>query len=220
MLTFQEFLVEGNPLARIQKHSDTGRHFVAVSAARGTMSNNANKKRHVALKNAVKKMGYGYREAEGRWEGGKEKSLVVHAKHPGDDHGKALAKDMSRLSKHFSQDAYMHHDSKKRHLVGTNKTGYPGRGKKETVGKLAYNKKDAEFQTELRPGKKKSPARFTTTPVEESLRISEAEYTTLFLEFVNTQEQPTNIFASRRWRKEMQEFFDSCLNDYGVIIST
>lgn len=173
MKTFKQFILEGNPLSRIHKHSETGRHFVILSAHRPSNEASAeeNKKRHVELKSKLTAQGYGHREVEGHWEGGKERSILVHAKQTGDKSGNELHRDMVRHAEHYNQDAILHHDGKKAVLHGTNDNGFPGKGKSVDVGRIAHNKPNAEFQTETkpksdRPLKKgrtdKSSARFTT----------------------------------------------------------
>lgn len=152
MKTFKQFVAEGNPLARVKKNVDDDRHFVGMSAERSGLSPEDNKKRMKDLMKRVRGMGYGYRKTEGRWEGGKEKSIVVNANKPGAEHGKKLKQDMKRLASDFDQDAVFYHSGKEGKLIGTNKTGYPGKGKVEKVGKVRYNRADAPFQTAYKKG--------------------------------------------------------------------
>ena len=163
MLKFREFLKEGNPLARMYQHSKEGRHFVGISAARPGQSKKERKAATEKLQKYLRKRGYGYRKAEGHYEGDKEPSLVVHAKRRGTRAGKKLLKLAKKAGSRHDQDSILHHDGKTAKLVGTNKTGFPGKGKSEKVGtKLKYNNPESPFQTELRPGKGRGPARFTT----------------------------------------------------------
>ena len=173
MFTFKQYITEGNPLARLHKHAKEGRHFVVLSAQRGSdeASPEENKKRHAELKKKLTAQGYGHKEVEGHWEGGKEKSIMVHAKDKGDEAGKQLHHDMVKHAQHYNQDAIFHHDGKEGKLHGTNATGYPGKGKTEPVGKVKYNKPHAPFQTETKPKSDKplksgrttkGQARFTT----------------------------------------------------------
>jgi hypothetical protein len=172
MKSFRQFVVEGNPLARLHKHIASGRHFVVLSAQRGSdeASASENKKRHAELKKKLTAQGYGHKEVEGHWEGGKEKSIIVHAKKEGDEAGHQLVHDMKQHAHHYNQDSIFHHDGKEGKLHGTNATGYPGKGKTEPVGKVHYNQPKEPFQTELKPkGDKlkagrtsKGSARFTT----------------------------------------------------------
>jgi hypothetical protein len=175
MLSFKQHvqLDEGNPLARLHKHAQEGRHYVVISAHRGSdeATPEQNKKRHEELKKKLSSQGYAHKEVEGHWEGGKEKSIMVHAKDKGDDAGHKLLSDMKKHGEHYNQDAILHHDGKKATLHGTNKTGFPGHGKTENVGSMKYNKPDAPFQTEMKPKSdkplkagrtSKGSARFTT----------------------------------------------------------
>jgi hypothetical protein len=159
----REIILEGNPLARVQHNVETGRHFVGISAVRPNYSKAENEKRMHELKTKVRSMGYGFRPAKGEWEGGSEDSIVVNAKKSGDDSGSELRKDMSSLASHYEQDAIFHHNGKSGKLIGTNDTGYPGKGKEENVGKVKYNKPHAPFQTALKPRRpEKDRPKFTT----------------------------------------------------------
>jgi hypothetical protein len=161
MKTFKQFVAEGNPLARVKKHIDDGRPFAGISAERSHLSPQENKKRMKQLEKMVREKGYGYKKGEGQWEGGKERSLKVHANGTTPEHHKQFKNDMVELGRHFDQDAVFHHDGEAGKLIGTNDTGYPGKDKVEKVGKVRYNRSKAPFQTELKPGKKNS-ASFTT----------------------------------------------------------
>jgi len=162
MLSFLKFttLQEGNPLSRLHGHIEAGRHFGVISAERSGLSSQENKKRMKELKEKLKTQGYGFKKTEGRWEGGKENSLVVNAKGKGPEAGDQLKKDLEQHARHYDQDSYLHSDGKNHTLHGTNETGFPGNNKEYKLGDLHYNK-SAENQTEMRPGKKKSPARFS-----------------------------------------------------------
>lgn len=171
MISFKTYLQEkGNPLARQVKFAGQHRHFVALSTYRKDKSNKQNRQSLEELKGKLKQQGYGYRKAEGHWEGGKEKSLVVYAKESGDDAGRQLVRDMLQHGRHYNQDSILHHNGEAGHLIGTNETGFPGNKKVVRVGKTMYNKPEAEFQTELRPSRvdqktgkpRRAPARFTS----------------------------------------------------------
>ena len=56
---FQDRLDEGNPLARLYKHTQEGRHFAVVSAHRGSdeATPEQNKKRHEELKKKLTAQG-------------------------------------------------------------------------------------------------------------------------------------------------------------------
>ena len=163
MLTFKEFLAEGNPLARMYKHSKEGRHFVGISAARPGQTKKQRKAAMKDLQKHFRDRGFGYRKAEGHYEGEKEPSIIVHAKKPGRKAAAELMRTAREAGEKHNQDSVLHHTGKTARLVGTNKTGYPGKGKSEKVGgRLKYNNPESPFQTELRPGKGRGPARFTT----------------------------------------------------------
>ena len=170
---FQDRLDEGNPLARLYKHTQEGRHFAVVSAHRGSdeATPEQNQKRHEELKKKLTAQGYAHKEVEGHWEGGKEKSILVHAKGAGKEHGQQLYSDIKKHGQDYNQDSILYHDHTGGKLHGTNETGYPGKGKTAQVGQMRFNKPEAPFQTEmkpksdkpLKPGRtSKGSARFTT----------------------------------------------------------
>jgi hypothetical protein len=156
-------LEEGNPLATMQKHQEAGRHFIALSTERPGLSKKEVRARNKELIASAREAGYGVRKAEGRYEGGKETSHIIHAKAAGKESGAELVSFGRRMGQKYDQDSVLHHNGKTARLIGTNETGFPGKGKSEKVGgKLKYNNPESPFQTELRPSKKKAPARFTT----------------------------------------------------------
>jgi hypothetical protein len=177
MISFKQFLTEGNPLARMYKHASDGRHFIAMSAARPGQSASETKAKMKELEHHFTSHGYGVRKTEGHWEGGKESSIVVHAKSPGNKAGAELMAHARKAGIHHDQDSILHHNGKTARLVGTNDSGYPGKGKTVKVGdRLKMNNPHSEFQTEfhktvsperqkihLSKGRiSKGPARFTT----------------------------------------------------------
>lgn len=164
-------LNEGNPLARLHKAIESGRHFSVLSGQRAGLSKEENAQRHKALKSDINKAGFSHKEVEGHWEGGKEKSIMVYAKDKGDKSGEELRHHTNSLGAKYDQDAVFHHNSEEGHLRGTNTTGYPGKGKSEVVGRMVTNRPSAPFQTEtkpksdrpLKPGRtSKAGAKFTT----------------------------------------------------------
>jgi hypothetical protein len=162
-LSDMENLEEGNPLAVMHKHQEAGRHFVAISTERPGLSKKEVKTRNKELVSHARKAGYGVRKVEGHYEGTKETSHIIHAKAPGKESGAELVAFGRKMGHKYDQDSVLHHNGKSARLVGTNKTGYPGKGNADKVGgKLKFNNPASPFQTEMRPGKKKSPARFTT----------------------------------------------------------
>lgn len=156
-------LQEGNPLARMQRFEKEGRHFIAISTERPGLSKKKIQARNKELVKSAREAGFGVRKAEGRYEGGKESSHIIHAKSAGKEAGAELVAFGRRMGQKYDQDSILHHNGKTARLIGTNETGFPGKGKSEKVGgKLKFNNPESPFQTELRPSKKGSPARFTT----------------------------------------------------------
>ena len=163
MRKFGTTISEGNPLSRMRTHEKEGRHFIAISTERPGLSKNEISARNQKLVSMAREAGFGVRKAEGRYEGGKESSHIIHAKEPGREAGAELVAFGRKAGKHFDQDSVLHHNGKTARLIGTNTTGFPGMDKSEKVGgKLKYNNPESPFQTELRPSKKRAPARFTT----------------------------------------------------------
>lgn len=168
MLTFKEFLIEGNPLARTHELVKSGRHIVAMSAVRGNRTPAENKQATADLKTRVRSLGYGFRPVAGVYQGEDEDSIVVHAKGPGDEHAKKLTNDMRRLATRYDQASVFHyptggHNGGQGELVGTNSTDWPGFDNHVEVGRMRFNRPDAEFQTAFKPRRplKKRPT-FTT----------------------------------------------------------
>ena len=98
MLSLKQYMIEGNPLARLHKHAQEGRHYAVLSAHRpeGEATPEQNKARHAELKKKLTAQGYAHKEVEGHYEGSKEKSIMVHAKGTGDEHGKQLLPEHCR----------------------------------------------------------------------------------------------------------------------------
>jgi len=173
MLSLKQYMVEGNPLARLHKHAQEGRHYAVISAHRpeGEATPEQNKIRHNELKDKLTSLGYAHKEVEGHYEGDKEKSIMVHARGTGDEHGKQLLHHVKELGSHYNQDSIFHHDTKSAKLHGTNTTGFVGKDKTKPVGQTRYNKPDSPYQTETKPKSdkplkkgrtSKGSARFTT----------------------------------------------------------
>jgi hypothetical protein len=164
MLTFKKFLEEGNPLARIHGAAEKGKHMIAISADRAGLSPEENKARYKQLGGDIRASGHGYRRAEGKWEGGKERSYVVHSKSASSEDNRKLIHMAIKLSKKHGQDGFLHNDGKRTHVVGTNRTGDPGYGKRDDIGTLKYNKDNPYGETILKPQKKPPEKRpkFTT----------------------------------------------------------
>ena len=163
-MSFKDFLLEtgGNPLSRMHKHFEDGRHISIISAQRDGLSKSENESRHKELRKKLTDMGYGHREVVGHWDGNKEKSVMVFAKGTGEKAGHSLRTDVNSLGRHYDQDSVFHHDGKKGSLHGTNKTGWVGDGKDIGLGKIRYNRAEAPYQTETKPGSKRKSARFSS----------------------------------------------------------
>jgi hypothetical protein len=163
MRKFGTTISEGNPLSRMRSLEKKGHHFIAISTERPGLTKKQVSERNKKLVSMAREAGLGVRKAEGRYEGGKESSHIIHAKKPGRESGAELVSFGRKIGQHFDQDSVLHHNGKTARLIGTNTTGFPGMDKSEKVGgKLKYNSPESPFQTELRPSKKRSPARFTT----------------------------------------------------------
>lgn len=169
MLSFFEYLEErnleeGNPLTRVHKFEKKDRPTAAITGYRAGKSDAENKTAMKSFDKDLRAKGYGFRKSEGTWEGGKEPSRFVTAKGKGNRHVKQFKRDMENLSAKYDQDAVAIRHKKTTNLVGTNDTGYPGKGKVDNVGKTHYNIKDAPFQTEFNPRKPSGQRpKFTTS---------------------------------------------------------
>lgn len=158
MLSFTEYLQEreleeGNPLSRVHKFEKKNRPTAAITGYRANKSPEENKAAMKSFDTDLRSKGYGFRKVKGTWEGGSEPSRFVTAKGKGKRHVKQFKRDMEKLGTKYDQDAVAVRHDKETKLVGTNTTGYPGKGKVDNVGKTAYNVKDAPFQTEFKPSK-------------------------------------------------------------------
>lgn len=144
-------------LSRVHAHTQ-GRNIGMITAHRGENTPEENNKRNAELETSIRKAGYGFVKVKGRYienhgtpeaKPVDEKSYLVVGKE-GDDKGHLL----SFLKKHgqkYGQDSVLHkpHDSEDAHLHGTREGGYPGMGKKESVGKWHPNR-TPEFHTAMR----------------------------------------------------------------------
>jgi hypothetical protein len=147
------------------KH-ESGLSSAMVSAHRGDLSQEENNKRHKDLKSQVNKSGHGYVEITGRYvehdpETGKkrqvtEKSLKIDAKGQGKKHHTVLKGLAKALGKRYNQDSVAL-TSKKRGsaLHGLKKGGWPGKGKRVSVGSFHRDPPEGEeFASYMaRPGK-------------------------------------------------------------------
>lgn len=171
MKSFKDFimLLEGNPLTRMSKFEEEGRHFVAISAFRAGMTKTRSADKQEQLMDYFRTLGYGVRKAQGDYEGFREPSMIIHAKDVGDEAGQQLFKHAELAGRIFDQDSVLYHDGKSAKLYYTNNTYHDDgrirnrRGDIEEVGsKLKYNDKKSNYQTELKPSKRRTSARFTT----------------------------------------------------------
>jgi len=154
LVRFKQFMSEGNPLSRMHMLKQKGHSAIVLSGERGGKSKEENKARNKEVEADLKKKGIGYRKVKGKWEGGSEDSLIAHSRSPKMADRKSLRKAGKEIGKKMDQDAVGYHGGKGKSLkmIGTNDSGWPGKGKVRRVGKIAYNKKDAEFNTEYKKG--------------------------------------------------------------------
>lgn len=157
MLNPWKYIIEGNPLNRVHQHIKSGRHFAILSAQRSGLTKEENNARHKELKRKLTSQGYGHREVDGHWEGGKEKSVMVFSKGKDKKTNDQLHHDMDKHGEHYDQDSVFHHDGKHGNLHGTNETGDPGKNNVVNVGKVVYNKPESPYQTETKPKNKDRP---------------------------------------------------------------
>ena len=118
-----------------------------ILASRDDLTSEENRQRHTALKNDVRKAGYGFIDVEGR--NVDEKSLLVVGK-MGDDKGHLLG-HLKHLATKYNQDSILHkpHNSEKASLHSTNETE---RDKHIEVGSWHPNR-TAEFHSLMKGGK-------------------------------------------------------------------
>lgn len=167
MKTFKQFMLEGNPLARV---ATSKRHSILMSAERKGLSDDENKARMNDLKKAWREKGYGYRDTEGKWdEGGgvgKERSIHVYAKSEGDEAGAELRKHATELSKKHGQDAFIH-----RTPDGKGKAVYTGtdrKGEEDDFGPSRYNVDNPYGETTYKTRKPESKRpKLTFKPKED-----------------------------------------------------
>lgn len=151
MDSFKDFLSEGNPLANhVFRHRtgniNTSTHAVHITAFSDKAEPWQNKKNMSEFRNTLREKGYGFVKVKGVWQGGSEPSVRVMAKGPGVKHGARLHNDMMRLAGKYNQDSILYDNGVRGQLVGTNDSGFPGKGKTgkgkpKSVGKAQYNPK-------------------------------------------------------------------------------
>lgn len=138
---FSKVLLEAS-FSRMYQHTQN-RNIGMISASRGDLPAEDNNKRHLQLKDDIRKAGYGLVNLKGRYienfgtkkaQNVDEKALLVISK-DGDDHGQLLG-HLKHLGAKYGQDSILHkpHNSTTATLHGTNKTGFPGKGNTHDVG--------------------------------------------------------------------------------------
>jgi hypothetical protein len=176
MLSFKEFMImEGNPLARMQKNIEDKRHFSGISAERSHLTPEENASRMASLENDIKELGYGYKKSRGIWEGGGENSIIVQSKEIGLKAGAQLRADMNRLGRKYNQDSVLHHDGNVAKLHGTNDTGWPGSGNTKRVGRVEFGARDADFQTQYNPSKPEDVRPTFSTTFERRKKVKQVK---------------------------------------------
>lgn len=157
--TVKKVLEEAN-LGRVYAHTK-GRNIGMISASRGHLTAEENKKRNQELAGDIRKAGYGYVNVRGRYveNHGKpdarnvdEHSFLVIGKQ-GNDAGE-LKGFLKKHGEKYDQDSILHkaHDSENAKLHGTNESGWPGKDKEHDVGKWHPNR-TPEFHSVMKKGK-------------------------------------------------------------------
>ena len=158
LVRFKQFMSEGNPLSRIWKLKQQGHSMIALSGERGDKSKAENKARNKEVEKDLRAKGLGYRKVKGTWEGGSEDSIIAHSRTAEKKDKRSLRKTGKEIATKMDQDAVGYHGGKDRSMkmIGTNDSGWPGRSngrsKVRSVGKIKFNRKNAEFQTKTKGG--------------------------------------------------------------------
>lgn len=162
-MRFKQYLDENDlymseaSLSRIWQHIEGGRSFGIITAFRGGMSLSENRKRNQQLKSDIRKAGFGYFQLDGHYvenygkedaEDVNEESFFVIGKEGYDSNLFGLLKT---LGSKYDQDSVLFKNGEEDEvfLVGTNNTGWPGKGKKESVGRWKPNKA-GEFYSKMK----------------------------------------------------------------------
>lgn len=177
MLTFKQFINEGNYLARIHGQLKKGHTLVALSGARPGMSKKEERAATKRVGDVLRAHGYGYKKTTGDYEGTREPSIVAFAPRGHHERIKRIAKKAAaETNPSDPQDSILVKRGKrgKAKLVGTGKADWlPPDTEQEVGGSVLYNNKSSPFQTHVKPvpnkGRKlkkgrtpKGVARFTT----------------------------------------------------------
>lgn len=155
------FILEGKSYSFNPERDFKARSVGIISACRGGLSYEENASRSESLYNDLKKAGHHIVRAQGSYTEnyGKpdakdvgETSFIAMHPHRGDDKG-YLFDSLNKLGQKYDQDSILHkpHNSESADLVGTNESGYPGKGKREPQGSVKMEK--GEFFTKLEDGR-------------------------------------------------------------------
>ncbi len=150
-------LYNESSLSRVHAHTQ-GRNIGMITAHRGEFTASENKSRNKSLEKDIRKAGHGFIRVKGRYIENHgtpqarpvdEHSYLVVGKKGKD--GGALKGFLKKHGEKYGQDSVLHkaHDSNDAHLHGTKEGGYPGKGKKESVGTFHPNRA-GEFHTAMR----------------------------------------------------------------------
>lgn len=172
--TFEEYVrkskLDEGGLARVyQQQKDS--HIGMITAFRGLSDEEPskeelqqnlknNRERNKQLASDLQSLGLGFRKVKGYYpevHDGKtvhvnEEVFLVSTKE--DQDLKYLEKSLIKLGKKYDQDSVFvkPKDSEQAYLIGTNPTGFPGLGNKETLGTFKPNKL-GDFYTEMKGGR-------------------------------------------------------------------
>lgn len=165
LMRFKQFILdEGNPLSRLYMLKQKGHAMIGISGERGDKSATENKKRNKEVEAEFKKKKIGYRKTRGKWEGGSEDSFIAHSRSPSQEDKKVLKKAGKDIAVGKDQDAVMYQGGKNRQakMIGTNKSGWPGKGKVRRVGQPQLGK-GGDFETQMDRRKGRNKGRTFTT---------------------------------------------------------
>jgi hypothetical protein len=160
MLTFKQFLMEGNPLSRFHSLQQKGHTSFTVSPHRQSRTPEENAKAMKRTKRYLARKKVGYRNTEGKWNEGdgvaKEPSMHVISKGADRRSERRTERAVKHVAKREKQDAYIKVD---KHGTGTahytNKTSDHKKGDKVEYGKAHYNQDNPYGETRYKPGKNK-----------------------------------------------------------------
>ena len=155
-MTFQQFMKESS-LNRIRQ-KDSKKGMAIMSAQRGDKSNKENRARSKQLDRDIRGQGLpGATKVSGRYTENpntKQEKKVGERSHvvsSGKMGKRKFKKAITKLGKKYNQDSVLIKKKPKGSaaLVGTNKSSYPGMGKRDKVGKMNPGK-TGEFDTKVK----------------------------------------------------------------------